>query len=364
MKPNQISSILDLALSARRHNEIFNPLFVSPPGLGKTEIVAAFARARGLEAVTLSMATMDPPDFKGFPMIRDDEHTKTKRLSFALPDAWPTDPTSKGVIILEELNRSPSSVMQCVLSLTDARRGFDGYKLPDGWVVVACINPDTEHYDTSMMDPALQDRFETFHVEYDKKSFLDYIQGAEWDASIVNFIKSDLWSYKAPEDIKEGVGSKYVAPRTFSRVNSALKAGMTDTDTERLVFLSILGTTTGRMFYSFRHDETPVLFEDVMTDTRRSLKKLEKWADPKNYKNGMISILVDDLISNAKLLGTHKNGIGTVAKICHIVGPEHTIGMLHGMERTSGDKTLLKRVFEEDPSLKVVFKNVIGKVNT
>src|SRR5690349_23141883 len=125
MKPTEIMTVLDVALQARRNGEVFNPLFVSAPGLGKTEITLQWAKERGLNAIVMSLASYDAPDFKGFPVTTT--VNGKQRLSFALPDVFPQE--GEGVIVLEELNRAPTSIMQAVLSLTDGRRGFDGYVL-------------------------------------------------------------------------------------------------------------------------------------------------------------------------------------------------------------------------------------------
>ncbi len=362
MKTNNIFDILDLAVNARSLGHILNPLFVSAPGLGKTEITQQWARSRGYKVIVLSLSTMDPPDLKGFPYTRVDTQGNT-RLSFALPELWPTDPASKGILILEELNRCPSSVMQSVLSLTDARRGVDGYKLPEGWIIAANINPDSAEYDTSSMDPALQDRFEAFKIEYDKKSFLEYIRAAEYDPSVVGFISADLWKYDSPENIKKTAGSKYVANRTWSRLNSALQAVNRGSEEgkqrfqtiELSVYESILGRTVAAAFYSFRNDEAPVMLEDLLKpgNMERCLKKLKAWSDPKNMKNGMLSFLCEDLIANAEDVP-----LETLVAVLKVIPAEHGIQTIHNMERKSGDYTLLEKVLGENPDLKKVYSRI------
>lgn len=354
MKTSDIGKLLNLAARAREHGHILNLCLVSPPGLGKTEISRQWAKEAGYKAITVSCSTLEPPDAKGFPVTRADKDGNL-RLSFAIPEMWPTDPNEKGVIILEELNRSPQSVMQCILSLTDARRGFDEYTLPPGYIVIANINPDISLYDTSTLDPALKDRFEMFPITFDKKSFLEYIRANTWDASIINFISADLWKYTTPEDIKEGSGMKYVANRTWSKVNAVLKSALPDA-MEREVFEAILGRTIAAQFYSFRHDETPVMLSDLTTNLKKSLKKLEVWSEPKHYKSGLISLTVDDLIANAK-----DTSVDLVAKVVEVLPVEHSIHLVSEIERKTLNPSYLEELFKHAPHLKKVFKGVVGR---
>src|SRR5208282_4293675 len=128
MKPTAIFDVMDLARRARANGHIFNPVFVGAPGLGKTEIIQEWCETNNLPFVIITAATYEAPDFKGFPRV--EVVNGKQRQTYATPDYWPD--TGEGVIILEEINRGTTSVMNCMMSLTDKRRGFDGYKLPEG----------------------------------------------------------------------------------------------------------------------------------------------------------------------------------------------------------------------------------------
>ncbi len=212
MKPNKIFDVMDLARRARQMGEIFNPLFVGPPGVGKTEIVQQWCKARNLKSITYTAATLEAPDLRGYPII--ETINGRQRMVTAAPDTLPDE--GEGVVILEELNRGTTSIMNCIMALTDKRRGFDNYTLPEGWIVVGCINPDNSSdggalYDTNTMDPALRDRFQMFKVGFDKLSFIQYMKDSKWHKDVVNFVESGVWNYVAPEDVKE------ISPDTTSR---------------------------------------------------------------------------------------------------------------------------------------------------
>jgi hypothetical protein len=128
----RVVEVLELAYRARR------PILLEgPTGIGKSQIVAEFARASGLELVVLDLSLLEPPDLVGLPMIADG------RTHYASPAELPT--AGCGVLMLEELNRAEIPVMQPALQLLSARR-LHAYELPPGWICVAAINPEDGDY--------------------------------------------------------------------------------------------------------------------------------------------------------------------------------------------------------------------------
>ena len=350
MKPSEIFEIMDLARRARDRNKIFNPMFVSPPGLGKTEIVEQWCEKNNYTYLPFSLATSDAPDFKGFPNIQVIDGRQ--RMSFALPDHWPLG--GRGVIVLEELNRTTQATMQCILSLGDKRRGFDGYKLPDGWMIVGCVN-EGSIYETNEMDAALKDRFEMFQVTYDKAAHLDFMRATNYHADIVNFVDAGLWTYKDPESLGNVPGSKYIAPRTLSKLDAALSSELHSTH-ELVVFETILGINVAKDFYNFRHNESPVMFNDLKKNKKAALKKLTKFADPADYKNGMISLTVKDVI----LDNTIEDDLLT--DLIEVLPVEQGKALIFELElkRKLSEGELLLRISGKNSKIKELFKSVVN----
>lgn len=349
MRPSKIFDMMNLSVRARSLGKIFNPMFVSPPGLGKTEIMQQWAKSIGYQAIVLNLASYDPPDFKGFPLVELVDGRQ--RLDFAVPKAWPNE--GKGVIILEELNRSQQSIMQCLLSLTDARRGFDGYVLPEGWVIAGCVNPENaDGYDTNAMDHALRDRFEIFAVSYDKKSFIEYATETKWNKDVINFVEANLWTYKSPEEIGNTPGAKYISPRTLSKLDTALQANVSRED-EMEVYDSILGRNVAKDFYHFRHNESPVMLNDIRKNMKQSLKRLAEFSNPDNYKNGFISITVKDILEDNTI--TDEELISVVKTI----PVEQGTSLIRDLEFKRKDTTLLQKLCEADADIKKLFKSVL-----
>jgi hypothetical protein len=295
MKPNQITNILNLALKARNNGDKFNPLFVGPPGIGKSEIVQQWCESQKLPFIDLRAAYLEAPDLIGFPMLK--EVNGRTRTVHGTPEFWPD--SGQGVILLEEPNRGTTSVMNTFMQLLTDRK-VHNYTLPDGWVIVACINPETEDMDVNTMDPALKNRFEIFEVEYDREAFLDFMRVSEWDERIQNFVRGNFWTYLPPQEVAANTGAKYVSPRSFSKLNAALRAGLTGHDEliQMSVFESILGKTYGIQFFNFICKERPVFVQDLLENYDESIARLRMFSRPDNYKNGHISMLVEDVKRN------------------------------------------------------------------
>lgn len=348
MKVNKIFDVMDLARRARSNGKVFNPLFVSAPGLGKTEITQQWAKEKNLRSIVMTLSSYDPTDFKGYPNIQ--LINGRQRQSFATPDFWPDE--GEGVIILEELNRAPAAIMQCILSLTDSRRGFDGYRLPEGWMVVGCINPEGGEYDVTSMDPALKDRFEMFNVTYDKPVFLNYMKNQNWHKDLINFVESGLWVYKSPEEIGNTPGSKYVGPRTLSKIATVLEAGF-DNELELELYETELGRNVAKDFYNFRYNESPVMMNDLNKNLKASLKKLKQYSNPDNYKNGMISLTVRDIVEENTITDE------VLIQVVKVIPVEQSTVLVREIEFKRDDKTILQRICKADTEIKELLKSVL-----
>jgi hypothetical protein len=354
MIPSKIFDILDLARRARNLGEVFNPLFVGPPGVGKSQIVQAWCVKNNLPFIDLRSAYLEAPDVIGFPSI---ENVNGKQMTVHnTPDFWPTDSNWEGVLLLEEPNRGTASIMNCWMQLLTDRK-VHKYSLPKGVMVIGCINPEGTEYEVNNMDAALKDRFEIFQVSYDKESFLSFMKSTGWHKDIILFIESGMFNYLQPEEIKNSPGSKYVSPRTLSKINSILKAGFNQED-EMLLYTTILGGNIGKDFYNFRHNESPVFYFDLMHNLPGSLEKLNKFSDPNNFKNGMISITIKDIVDNGEISDD------LLVSVIKTIPVDQGTMLIRDLEFKRKDKEILSRLCKNHPSIKDLFKSVLNYKKT
>jgi len=350
MKPSAIFQVMDLARRAREKEFVFNPLFVGPPGVGKSQIVQQWCKQHNLPFIDLRAAFLEAPDLIGFPSIEVKDGRQV--TSHNIPEFLPTE--GEGVLLLEEPNRGTTSVMNTFMQLLTDRK-IHKYDLPKGWIIAGCINPESEHYDVNTMDAALRDRFEIFQVGYDKESFLQYMKEADWDRAIIDFVESNSWQYSPPESIGNTAGVKYNSPRTLSKLNAARKAGIPN-ELEVTVYESILGKNVGMMFYQFVHDSQPITYNDLLKSKKKALNKLRTFSDPENYKAGHIGITTRDIVENGEI--TNDLLAEVVLSIPADMGPALIRELEFKRKLTAG--TLLDQMITNFPEVKKYFRQVLA----
>lgn len=298
MKPSRLMEVLDLAWEARKKGQTLNVLAAGAAGIGKSQIMQQWVKEKrksnpNFGFLDLRIAYMEAPDLLGVVDPKQDENG-LRRTEHLLPDFWPTDPNSEGLLLLEEPNRGTTAVMNCLMQLLTDRK-VHKYTLPQGWIIAAAINPDSPEYDVSTMDVALKNRFVTFEVEYDHNTFVDYIEKRKWDQHIQYFIKSGTWTYKDASSIAKD--SVYISPRTWEQLNAAHIAGaMNDRQIHRVIATSILGKDVGGEFWKFVYDDAPVTAADLIKNKDKAIKKLKEQSKPDAYQGDKIAITVESIV--------------------------------------------------------------------
>jgi hypothetical protein len=348
MYPEKIPEILDLAKKAREEGYTFNPMFVSDAGLGKSSIIQQWVKEQqktdpNFGFIDCRIAYYEGPDFVGFPSEK--EVDGLLRMIHALPEMWPTK--GAGLLLFEEPNRGTTMVLNCLMQVLTDRKIGHKYKLPEGWIIAAAINPEGAKYDVSAMDTALRDRFEEFQVEYSYQGFMNHIEKTGWHPRIVTYIKSGQWVYKTPDAVaKDG---KYLSPRTWSKMNAAEMAGASDHPSKqqmhRVICQSILGKHIGNEYWKSCWDDAPVLAADVLADKTKALKKLEKQAKAGDtYAGDKIAQTVESIIGSyggwykdrKDAKGNdfpHKDGTidePTMVAIAKLIPADHAVNLIKG----------------------------------
>lgn len=303
MIPDRILDILDLALEARKRGYTFNPLFIGEAGLGKSEMVYRWVEKQRRERnpdfgiVELRIAYMEPPDLIGLPDIEVSSTTGMSYTTHRIPDFWPRDQSSEGLLFLEEPNRGTTGIMNGLMQLLTERR-IHRYTLPPGWIIAASMNPDSRNYTVNTMDAALRDRFQEFTVHYSPDSFLRYMRENSWHPNIVSFISRGLWKYEPPENIFQSTGAKYISPRTWSRMNSAEMSGLSrDKRLHELVSISVLGRNIGTEYHKYCYSSIrPVLAPDILEDKEAAMERLRSQSMPDAYRGDMLSLTVQSIL--------------------------------------------------------------------
>ena len=158
----RLKSVLKTAYRTRRP-----VLLEGPTGVGKSEVVREVAQELEIGWAVLDLSLLEPPDLVGLPVIENG------RTSYASPQILPL--AGNGILMLEELNRAERYIQQPALQLLTARR-LHQYTMPDGWSVVAAINPEKGDYQVTPLDPALRCRFLQLYVSADCANWMAWAE--------------------------------------------------------------------------------------------------------------------------------------------------------------------------------------------
>lgn len=367
MKPSRIHEILDLTLQARVVGKNLNPLFAGAAGIGKSEICQAWVKKQqktrnpNYGFIDIRVAYLEAPDFIGFPGESVDAHGAV-RTSHRLPEFWPTDPESEGLILLEEPNRGTTAVMNCLMQLLTDRK-VHNYTLPKGWIIAGAINPDSAEYDVNTMDTALKNRFASFEVEYDHNTFVSFMEENNWCQHIVYFVKSGTWTYKDASSV--GKDAVYVSPRTWAQLNAAHAAGaLGDKQLHRIIATAVLGKDIGNEFWKFVHDDAPVTAHDLLKSKKKALSKLKEQSKPDAYQGDKIAVTVDSIIKEYGGIEPKDDQIGedVMVEVAKIISSDQAVNLLKGcgLKSHNGNITdFFKDFCKRHPDLVDVLKSNI-----
>jgi MoxR-like ATPase len=209
MKPSQVTTALETLLTVKQ------PAFLwGPPGVGKSQVVAQIATARGLDLIDIRAVLLDPVDLRGIPRI--DEESKAVWCS---PSFLPRK--GSGILFLDELNTAPPLVQAaCYQLILDRKLGE--YTLPEGWTVIAAGNRDSDRAVTHRMPSALANRMVHLEFEPDLDDWLEWAEENDIEPKLQAFLRFRpklLHAFDPKKDEKA-----FPSPRSWEFVSRILSA--------------------------------------------------------------------------------------------------------------------------------------------
>lgn len=159
-----------------------NIMLVGRHGIGKSQIVTEYFRARSMQVVPFFLGQMsDPGDLIG--LLHKNE--QSGRSEFLPPFWWPTD-GQPIVLFLDELNRARPEVLQSVMELA-LNKSLAGRELPAGSIVVAAVN-DGDEYQLTELDPALVSRFNLYEFAPTIEDWMTWAEKHGIDQRVIFFL--------------------------------------------------------------------------------------------------------------------------------------------------------------------------------
>lgn len=240
-------------------------LLTGKHGISKSEMFKAAALELGISCIARDLSVMDNTDLIGLPEKRDG------RTHYCPPSFLPKE--GKGLLVFEELNRSDRCMMApCLQLLTE--RTLNDYKLPEGWLPVASINPPEDGYDVNELDPALLSRFLVIKMRACNPEWLKWAKDNKIHPAVISYIEKDAdvftttnprsWTY-----VSNLLAKNEAASLKDAGLLSAMRYGIN----------SFVGQEHGMQFwaeYTGRSSKA-VIVEDVIADYDRVKPTILGW---------------------------------------------------------------------------------------
>ena len=166
-------------LSCMAHDQSF--LLLSPPGVGKSEMVYQAAAEAGLPCRSLLGTQIAPEDVSGIPRIIGE------RSVFCPPRVLLPENPEPFCLFLDELPACAPDVQKAFYSLLLERR-LGEHALPAGTWVVAAGNRVQDRALVRSLSSALVNRVSILNVRVDTHEWIDWATANAVRADVVNFI--------------------------------------------------------------------------------------------------------------------------------------------------------------------------------
>jgi hypothetical protein len=238
--PNGAKKAIRKAIQKRR------PVFLwGPPGIGKSDIVSQIGAEMDREVIDVRLALWEPTDIKGIPYYNADQGA----MVWAPPAELPTDPDSRAIIFLDELNSAPPAVQAAAYQLI-LNRKVGTYNLPEGVDLVAAGNRDGDKGVTYRMPAPLANRFIHLEAKVDFEDWQDWATLNKVHPDVVGYVgfaKQDLYDFDP-----KSASKAFATPRSWTFVSDLLEDDDVDLDTLQNLIAGAIGDGLAVKFMAHR----------------------------------------------------------------------------------------------------------------
>ncbi|MFO8153973.1 AAA family ATPase [Thioalkalivibrio sp.] len=184
MRPAHLLQVLDREFASTREGHHTPVMLWGPPGVGKSQMIAAVADRHQVPLIDIRLSQMEPSDLRGIPFKSGD--MVEWAVPSMLPDADRQGPA--GVLFLDEITSAAPSVSAAAYQLILDRR-LGAYEVPEGWAIFAAGNRQGDRGVTYTMPAPLANRFSHFEVELNVDDWAAWAYARGIDDRIIAFIR-------------------------------------------------------------------------------------------------------------------------------------------------------------------------------
>jgi hypothetical protein len=212
LSPKQVASVV-------RHlaDKQVSMFLWGPPGIGKSQVIKAMATELGMGFVDIRLSQMDPTDIRGIPYPTEEDGVKGMRWS--APLVLPHDPKARVIILLDEFNSAPPSVQAAAYQLVLDRK-LGEYEVPEGCMIIAAGNRETDKGVTFRMPTPLANRFVHVEMTHNFDDWQEVALKGKYNKDVVGFLtafKHQLFQFEALS-----ASRGFATPRSWEFVSKML----------------------------------------------------------------------------------------------------------------------------------------------
>jgi hypothetical protein len=188
-KDHKMATLAQAGRLLDQHIKTRQPVFLwGPPGVGKSDKVReAVSERKGWGLIDFRAVLRDTVAMLGIPDINREKKTTVWFPPDELPQA--DRDGKKGILFLDELNAAHPQVQAACFGLVLDRKLGD-YHLPDGWVIVAAGNRQSDKSAAQRMPRALANRFFHCEVTPDLETWVeDYAIPHDVDSRLIGYLR-------------------------------------------------------------------------------------------------------------------------------------------------------------------------------
>lgn len=273
------------------------PCLTGIHGVGKSTSIREYTEEQGIGFIDLRLGQMEVGDLLGLPEITLDKDGN-KITVFARPKWFPTE--GRGVLFLDEINRSKRDVIQAVFQLVLDRKLHD-YALPEGWKVVAAMNPNSDDYQTTdLSDKAFLDRFCHIKITSSFQDFVTYGNTKSFDKTVLNFITNHPGMLRGNN---KDFTLDYVQPsdRSWEAVSKLVKNADTPDDILNELISGLVGIEAATAFMSWKKtSEKPIDGMIVLKSYSKVKKLVQEQSSVDNYRPDLLNETKQQIVAHVK----------------------------------------------------------------
>ncbi len=300
--PAKVSEVRSLIEHNIRLNKIAEvkgrrktPLCIwGPAGIGKTELVEAFAKQNNYQLAYVAPAQFEEMgDLLGMPQLCEG------RMLFAPPD-WAPRQAGPGILLIDDVNRAEERILRGLMQLFQNHR-LISWQLPPDWHILLTANPDTGDYSVTPMDEAMLGRLRHVSMQFNLPEWFAWAESQQLDERGLEFIQC----------YPEVMGSAKVSPRRMTQFLESIQP-LEDLKAElslvKLLAEASLDSETSAAFLHFVSQEMGQLPSpaDVLKSENldaRVVLPLQKWVQGELVRMDMLSLFGERLVAHIRQLG-------------------------------------------------------------